>query len=48
MGRNTFHKKNLIIALIVLYEKIYLDYLSKHSPNCEKQVIRLSISNGEK
>ena len=39
------------IALNVLYaekEKIYPVYMSKHNSNCEKQVILLMISNGEK
>ena len=44
-------KNNVKIALNVLYakkEKIYPAYLSKHNSNCEKQVIHLMISNGEK
>ena len=40
-----------MIALHVLYakkEKIYPTYISKYKSNCEKQVIILMISNGEK
>ena len=40
-----------MIALHVLYakkEKIYPAYISKYKSNCEKQVIILMISNGEK
>ena len=40
-----------MIALHVLYakkEKIYPTYTSKYKSNCEKQVIILMISNGEK
>ena len=46
-----FEKNNVAIALNVLYakkEKIYPAYVSKHSPNREKQVILLKISNEEK
>ena len=44
-------KNNVTIALNVLYakkEKIYQAYVSKHNSNCQKQVIILMISNGEK
>ena len=46
-----FKKNNVTIALNVLYakkEKIYPAYVSKNNSNCEKQVILLMISNGEK
>ena len=44
-------KNNVTIALNVLYAKkiyIYPACVSKHNSNCEKQVILLIISNGEK
>ena len=44
-------KNNVAIALSVLYakkEKICPAYVSKYNSNCEKQVIFLMISNGEK
>ena len=44
-------ENNVTIAFNVLYakrEKIYPAYISKHNSNCEKQVILLIISNGEK
>ena len=44
-----FEKNNVTIAFNVLYaKKIYRAYVSKHNSNCEKQVILLMISNGEK
>ena len=46
-----FVKNNVTIAQNILYakkEKIYLAYVSKHNSNCEKQVILLIISSGEK
>ena len=46
-----FEKKNVTIALNVLYaekEKIYPAFVSKHNSNCEKKVILLMISRGEK
>ena len=46
-----FEEKNLKIALNVLYAKkticIYSTYVSKHNPNCEKQVIILMIPSGD-
>ena len=50
IGSN-LEKNNVTSALTVLYaknEKIYLAYVSKHNSNCEKLVILLMISNGEK
>ena len=47
----TLEKNNVTIALNDLYpkkEKLYPAYVSKHNSNCEKQVIFLVISNGEK
>ena len=44
-------KNNVKIALNILYakkEKIYPTYVSKHNSNREKQVIFLTISNGDK
>ena len=46
-----FEKKNVTIALNVLYakkEKIYPAFVSKHNSDCEKKVILLMISSGEK
>ena len=46
-----FEKNNVAIGLNVLYvkkEKIYPAYVSKYNSNCEKQVILLMNSNGEK
>ena len=46
-----FEKNNVAIGLNVLYakkEKIYPAYVSKYNSNCEKQVILLMTSNGEK
>ena len=43
--------RKITIALNVLYakkEKIYHAYVLKHNSNCEKQVIFLMISKGEK
>ena len=47
---NKIKKNELKIALNVLYtkkEKIYPAYVSKHNSNREKQVILLTIPNGE-
>ena len=42
-------KNNVAIVLNVLYaKKIHPAYVSKHNLNCEKQVIFLMVSNGEK
>ena len=44
-------KNNVRIALNVLYakkEKIYSAYVLKNTSTCEKQIILLMISNGEK
>ena len=44
-------KKNVTIALNVLYakkEKICPAFVSKHNSDCEKKVILLMISSGEK
>ena len=44
-------KINVKIALNVFYvkkEKLQPAYVSKHNSNCEKQVILLMISKGEK
>ena len=46
-----FEKNHVTIDLIFLYakkEKIYPAYVSKNNSNCEKQVILLMISKGEK
>ena len=46
-----FEKNNVAIDLNVLYvkkEKTYPAYVSKYNSNCEKQVILLMTSNGEK
>ena len=45
-------EKNIVTNVLnVLYakkEKVYPAYVSKYNSNCEKQVILLMISNGEK
>ena len=44
-------KNNVTIALNISYakkEKIYPAYVSKHNSNRERQVILLTLSNGEK
>ena len=46
-----FEKKNVTIALNALYakkERIYPAFVSKHNSDCEKKVILLMISSGEK
>ena len=46
-----FERNDIIIVLNVLYakkENICSAYVSKHNSNCEKRVILLMISNGEK
>ena len=46
-----FEKNSLTTGLNVLYaenEKIYPAYVSKHNSNAEKQVIPLTILNGER
>ena len=45
-----FEKNSLTIAFNILYaekEKLYPVYLSKHNSNRKKQVIILTIPNGE-
>ena len=47
---NRFEKKNVTIALNVLYaknEKIHPAYVSKNNSNCEKQAIFLMIQYGK-
>ena len=44
-------KNNVTIAFNILYsknEKIYPAYISKHNSNSEKEVVLLTISNGQK
>ena len=46
-----FQKNNVATALNVLYAKkgkIYPAYVSKHNSSCEKQIVLLMISNGDK
>ena len=40
--------QKLSVVLYAKKEKIYPAYVSKNNSNCEKQVILLMISNGEK
>ena len=50
MTGKKIEKSYLTIALDALCakkEKIYPADVSKHNPNCEKQVIHLMIPNGE-
>ena len=37
----------LLIFCMLKKKKIYPAYVSKHSPNCEKQVILLMFPNGK-
>ena len=45
---NKILKKLLLMFCMLKYIYIYPAHVSKHNSNCEKQVIILTIPNGEK